>query len=299
MSAEERLARRAMMHGACAEERLSLSRRRVAELEEALSAASRGRVAAESAASASAATAETESRRADAAARRARVAGADAAAAKQAAAAAAEELEGSPAGSDAVGDLKAYFESEILTRVVASAGDARGQSADAARLVGVTRELCAAKLTERSLLASLAANRRRADAAAAHAAELRDALDVAETRVAEAERSKTRGDGNGETRGDARDVTSDVTSDVAVRLAARAHEAHEAREEVLRLRARTSELELEVADLAGTREAAAAAATAARKARARRRPPRRRAPRRTSPPRRRPFAEIWRRRRAL
>ena len=264
VSAEERLARRAMMHGACAEEHLSLSRRRVAELEEALSAASRGRVAAESAASASAATAETESRRADAAARRARVAEADAAAAKQAAAAAAEELEGSPAGSDAVGDLKAYFESEILTRVVASAGDARGQSADAARLVGVTRELCAAKLTERSLLASLAANRRRADAAAAHAAELRDALDVAETRVAEAERSKTRGDGNGETRGDARDVTSDVTSDVAVRLAARAHEAHEAREEVLRLRARTSELELEVADLAGAREAAAAAATAAR-----------------------------------
>ena len=194
VSAEERLARRAMMHGACAEERLRLSRRRVAELEEALSAASRGRVAAESAASASAATAETESRRADAAARRARVAEADAAAAKQAAAAAAEELEGSPAGSAAVGDLKAYFESEILTRVVASAGDARGQSADAARLVGVTRELCAAKLTERSLLASLAANRRRADAAAAHAAELRDALDVAETRVAEAERSKTRGD---------------------------------------------------------------------------------------------------------
>ena len=98
MSAEERLARRAMMHGACAEERLSLSRRRVAELEEALSAASRGRAAAESAASASAATAETESRRADAAARRARVAEADAAAAKQAAAAAAEELEDRPRG---------------------------------------------------------------------------------------------------------------------------------------------------------------------------------------------------------
>jgi hypothetical protein len=39
-----------------------------------------------------------------------------------------------------------------------------------ARLVGVTRELCAAKLTERSLLASLAATRRRADGAASHAA---------------------------------------------------------------------------------------------------------------------------------
>ena len=253
-----------MMHGACAEERLSLSRRRVAELEEALSAASRGRVAAESAASASAATAETESRRADAAARRARVAEGG-------------RRRGETGGGGGGGGTRGIARgvgrrrrSQGVFRVGdshprrRSAGDARGQSADAARLVGVTRELCAAKLTERSLLASLAANRRRADAAAAHAAELRDALDVAETRVAEAERSKTRGDGNGETRGDARDVTSDVTSDVAVRLAARAHEAHEAREEVLRLRARTSELELEVADLAGAREAAAAAATAAR-----------------------------------
>jgi len=126
------------------------------------------------------------------------------------------------------------------------------QATENARLVGVTRELCAAKLTERSLLASLAANRRRADAAAAHAVELRASLDVAETRLAEVTRAAVENE---------QENTNENASELAAKLS---REAHVAREETLRLRARVSELELDTAELAGGREAALAAAKAAR-----------------------------------
>ena len=172
-------------------------------------------------------------------------------------AAAAEELEGSPGGSDAVRDLKAYFESEIVGRAILG-GDAKNAEANQgenARLVGVTRELCAAKLTERSLLASLAANRRRADAAAAHAADLRAALESAESRLAESARER-----DAVAESDAENAASEGASELAARLSREAHASHE---ETLRLRARVSELELEMAELAGAREAAASAANRA------------------------------------
>ena len=135
-------------------------------------------------------------------------------------------------------------------------GDGKAKPDDAgAKLAGVTRELCASKLTERSLLASLAANRRRADAAAGHAAELQQALKMAETRI----QALVSGDRGAAT---ADPVSPEDSAEaLSTQLAHKANEAYQAREEVLRLRARVSELELEVADLAGAREAAAAAAS--------------------------------------
>ena len=176
-AAEARLARREMVFGRCAEERAGHAYARVEKLEEALASATRRLTVSALEARNAKAQAEEATRRAEAFGRRALVAESDAAAAKQAAAAAAEELEGSPNGSDAVRDLKAYFESEVVGRAILG-GENKNNESENARLVGVTRELCAAKLTERSLLASLAANRRRADAAAAHAAELRAALEA-------------------------------------------------------------------------------------------------------------------------
>ena len=263
-AAEERLARREQVIGRCAEERAGHAYARVEKLEEALASATRRLTSTALEARNAKAQAEEATRRAEAFGRRALVAEADAAAAKQAAAAAAEELEGSPNGSDAVRDLKAYFESEIVGRAILGVGDEsksteknpKANEGENARLVGVTRELCAAKLTERSLLASLAANRRRADAAAAHAAELRAALENAEARLAESvsERAAV-------AESDAENAASEGASELAARLS---REAHASREETLRLRARVSELELETAELAGAREAAAVAAKAAR-----------------------------------
>ena len=243
------------MDTSCADQRFQLAQRRIADQRATRVRAERC-VAAESAAQAAKETARTETNRADAESRRARVAEADAAAARQAAAAAAEELEGSPAAADAVRELKSYLEKEVVRALV---GDGKAKPDDAsAKLAGVTRELCASKLTERSLLASLAANRRRADAAAGHAAELQQALKMAETRI-QALVSGDRGAA-------AADPVSpeDSAEALSTQLAHKAHEAYQAREEVLRLRARVSELELEVADLAGAREAAAAAASSAR-----------------------------------
>lgn len=256
VAAEERLARRSTVDTSCADQRFQLAQRRIVQISEQLASAQRRCVAAESAAQAAKETARTETNRADAESRRARVAEADAAAARQAAAAAAEELEGSPAAADAVRELKSYLEKEVVRALV---GDGKAKpDDDAAKLAGVTRELCASKLTERSLLASLAANRRRADAAAGHAAELQQALKMAETRI-QALVSGDRGAA-------AADPVSpeDSAEALSTQLAHKAHEAYQAREEVLRLRARVSELELEVADLAGAREAAAAAASSAR-----------------------------------
>ena len=257
-AAEARLARREQVIGRCAEERAGHAYARVEKLEEALASATRRLTVSALEARNAKAQAEEATRRADAFGRRALVAEADAAAAKQAAAAAAEELEGSPGGSDAVRDLKAYFESEIVGRAILG-GDAKNAEANQgenARLVGVTRELCAAKLTERSLLASLAANRRRADAAAAHAADLRAALESAESRLAESARER-----DAVAESDAENAASEGASELAARLSREAHASHE---ETLRLRARVSELELEMAELAGAREAAASAAKAAR-----------------------------------
>ncbi len=256
VAAEERLARRSTVDTSCADQRFQLAQQRISQISEQLASAQRRCVAAESAAQAAKETARTETNRADAESRRARVAEADAAAARQAAAAAAEELEGSPAAADAVRELKSYLEKEVVRALV---GDGKAKPDDAgAKLAGVTRELCASKLTERSLLASLAANRRRADAAAGHAAELQQALKMAETRI-QALVSGDRGAA-------AADPVSpeDSAEALSTQLAHKAHEAYQAREEVLRLRARVSELELEVADLAGAREAAAAAASSAR-----------------------------------
>ena len=263
-AAEERLARREQVIGRCAEERAGHAYARVEKLEEALASATRRLTSTALEARNAKAQAEEATRRAEAFGRRALVAEADAAAAKQAAAAAAEELEGSPNGSDAVRDLKAYFESEIVGRAILGVGDEsksteknpKANEGENARLVGVTRELCAAKLTERSLLASLAANRRRADAAAAHAAELRAALENAEARLAESARERA-----AVAESDAENAASEGASELAARLS---REAHASREETLRLRARVSELELETAELAGAREAAAVAAKAAR-----------------------------------
>ena len=163
---------------------------------ESLAAAGRRLIAAEAATVAATRAARAETARAEAALRRARAAERDAASAAADAAASREELAGAPSASDATEDVKAYFESEVVKSLlmggeyglgseltgaahhVAVARAAAGDNKDA-RLIGVTRELCAAKLTERSLLASLAANRRRADAAAAHAADLRAALESA------------------------------------------------------------------------------------------------------------------------
>jgi hypothetical protein len=287
-AAEERLARRAAVVGACADQRLGLAQQRVGQLAESLASAGRRLVAAESAAWSSAAAAKAEALRADALGRRARVAEADAAAATQSAAAAAEELEGSPASSDAVRDLKSYFDSEVIRALVAGGGGSSGGGAlqgaahaEAAaasttrallgdgRLLGVTRELCATKVTERSLLASLAAARRRSDATGAHAAELQACLDAAETRIVLLQGGGDEGVGGfgGVDCGDAwwaLGADADGPEALAAQLATRAHEAYAAREDVLRLRQRVSELELEVADLAGAREAAAASAAGAR-----------------------------------
>ena len=98
---------------------------------------------------------------------------------------------------------------------------------------------------------------RRADAAAGHAAELQQALKMAETRI-QALVSGDRAESSGTT------SPEDSAEALSTQLAHKAHEAYQAREEVLRLRARVSELELEVADLAGARESAAAAASSAR-----------------------------------
>ena len=256
VAAEERLARRSTVDTSCADQRFQLAQQRISQISEQLASAQRRCVAAESAAQAAKETARTETNRADAESRRARVAEADAAAARQAAAAAAEELEGSPAAADAVRELKSYLEKEVVRALV---GDGKAKPDDAgAKLAGVTRELCASKLTERSLLASLAANRRRADAAAGHAAELQQALKMAETRI----QALVSGDRGAAT---ADPVSPEDSAEaLSTQLAHKAHEAYQAREEVLRLRARVSELELEVADLAGAREAAAAAASSAR-----------------------------------
>ena len=265
-AAEERLARRATVTASCADQRLHLAQERIAQLSESLSSAGRRLIAAETAAASAGAAARSEANRADALGRRVRVAEADAAAAKQSAAAAAEELQGSCGKDDVERHLKAYFESVQIRELIT--GD--GMGADG-KLLSVTRELCAAKLTERSLLASLAAARRRADAAVAHEAEIQASLEAAETRVAVAEgishdadaiKNDMRGDFS--TRAGHSGVENDSSEVLAAQLAARAHEVYAAREEVLRLRQRVSELELEVADLAGSREAAAAAASAAR-----------------------------------
>ena len=256
VAAEERLARRSTLDVSCADQRFQLAQQRIGQIAEQLAAAQRRCVAAESASMAAKEIAKTETDRADAESRRARVAEADAAAARQAAAAAAEELEGSPAATDAVRDLKSYLEKEVVRALVGD-GKAKDKDEAGAKLAGVTRELCASKLTERSLLASLAANRRRADAAAGHAAELQQALKMAETRI-QALVSGDRAESSGTT------SQEDSAEALSTQLAHKAHEAYQAREEVLRLRARVSELELEVADLAGAREAAAAAASSAR-----------------------------------
>ena len=256
VAAEERLARRSTVDVSCADQRFQLAQQRIGQIAEQLAAAQRRCVAAESASMAAKEIAKTETDRADAESRRARVAEADAAAARQAAAAAAEELEGSPAATDAVRDLKSYLEKEVVRALVGD-GKAKDKDEAGAKLAGVTRELCASKLTERSLLASLAANRRRADAAAGHAAELQQALKMAETRI-QALVSGDRAESSGTT------SPEDSAEALSTQLAHKAHEAYQAREEVLRLRARVSELELEVADLAGAREAAAAAASSAR-----------------------------------
>ena len=258
VAAEERLARRSTVETSCADQRFQLAQQRISQIGEQLASAQRRCVAAESAAQAAKETARTETNRAEAESRRARVAEADAAAARQAAAAAAEELEGSPAAADAVRELKSYLEKEVVRALV---GDGKAKPDDAgAKLAGVTRELCASKLTERSLLASLAANRRRADAAAGHAAELQQALKMAETRI----QALVSGDRGGPLQADPVGSPEDSAEALSTQLAHKAHEAYQAREEVLRLRARVSELELEVADLAGAREAAAAAASSAR-----------------------------------
>ena len=259
VAAEERLARRSTVETSCADQRFQLAQQRISQIGEQLASAQRRCVAAESAAQAAKETARTETNRAEAESRRARVAEADAAAARQAAAAAAEELEGSPAAADAVRELKSYLEKEVVRALV---GDGKAKPDDAgAKLAGVTRELCASKLTERSLLASLAANRRRADAAAGHAAELQQALKMAETRI----QALVSGDRGTDLRTKADPVSPEDSAEaLSTQLAHKAHEAYQAREEVLRLRARVSELELEVADLAGAREAAAAAASSAR-----------------------------------
>jgi len=260
VAAEERLARRSTVETSCADQRFQLAQQRISQIGEQLASAQRRCVAAESAAQAAKETARTETNRAEAESRRARVAEADAAAARQAAAAAAEELEGSPAAADAVRELKSYLEKEVVRALV---GDGKAKPDDAgAKLAGVTRELCASKLTERSLLASLAANRRRADAAAGHAAELQQALKMAETRI----QALVSGNRGTDLYGQSTDPVSpeDSAEALSTQLAHKAHEAYQAREEVLRLRARVSELELEVADLAGAREAAAAAASSAR-----------------------------------
>ena len=243
VAAEERLARRSTVDTSCADQRFQLAQQRISQISEQLASAQRRCVAAESAAQAAKETARTETNRADAESRRARVAEADAAAARQAAAAATEELEGSPAAADAVRELKSYLEKEVVRALV---GDGKAKPDDAgAKLAGVTRELCASKLTERSLLASLAANRRRADAAAGHAAELQQALKMAETRI----QALVSGDRGAAT---ADPVSPEDSAEaLSTQLAHKAHEAYQAREEVLRLRARVSELELEVADLAG------------------------------------------------
>ena len=123
-AAEARLARREQVIGRCAEERAGHAYARVEKLEEALASATRRLTVSALEARNAKAQAEEATRRADAFGRRALVAEADAAAAKQAAAAAAEELEGSPGGSDAVRDLKAYFESEIVGRAILG-GDAK------------------------------------------------------------------------------------------------------------------------------------------------------------------------------
>lgn len=258
VAAEERLARRSTVETSCADQRFQLAQQRISQISEQLASAQRRCVAAESAAQAAKETARTETNRAEAESRRARVAEADAAAARQAAAAAAEELEGSPAAADAVRELKSYLEKEVVRALV---GDGKAKPDDAgAKLAGVTRELCASKLTERSLLASLAANRRRADAAAGHAAELQRALKMAETRI----QALVSGDRGVFNEADPVGSPEDSAEALSTQLAHKAHEAYQAREEVLRLRARVSELELEVADLAGAREAAAAAASSAR-----------------------------------
>ena len=251
-AAEEQAARREAVGARCAEERARHAYARVEKLEDALASATRQLTDKNAEATKERRAAKDATRRAETLARRARVAEADAAAAKQAALAAAEELEGSPNGGDAVRDLKAYFESEVVGRMILGDENKTNDASENVRLVGVTRELCAAKLTERSLLASLAANRRRADAAAVHAVELRGSLDVAEQRLAEVTRALADKAG---------DAENEAGSELAARLS---REAHTAREETLRLRARVSELELECAELAGAREAAAAAAKAAR-----------------------------------
>jgi hypothetical protein len=155
VAAEERLARRSTVDVSCADQRFQLAQQRIGQIAEQLAAAQRRCVAAESASMAAKEIAKTETDRADAESRRARVAEADAAAARQAAAAAAEELEGSPAATDAVRDLKSYLEKEVVRALVGD-GKAKDKDEAGAKLAGVTRELCASKLTERSLLASLA-----------------------------------------------------------------------------------------------------------------------------------------------
>ena len=260
---------------------------------ESLAAAGRRLIAAEAATVAATRAARAETARAEAALRRARAAERDAASAAADAAASREELAGAPSASDATEDVKAYFESEVVKSLlmggeyglgseltgaahhVAVARAAAGDNKDA-RLIGVTRELCAAKLTERHLLASLAAARRRGDASAVRCAELKAALDETERRATELERGGGLGLGRetttttGAGAGAGASAESSVPASVdgveclAAQLASKAHDAFVAQEDVLRLRQRIAELELEVADLAGAREAAAAAATAAR-----------------------------------
>ena len=258
---------------------------------ESLAAAGRRLIAAEAATVAATRAARAETARAEAALRRARAAERDAASAAADAAASREELAGAPSASDATEDVKAYFESEVVKSLlmggeyglgseltgaahhVAVARAAAGDNKDA-RLIGVTRELCAAKLTERHLFASLAAARRRGDASAVRCAELKAALDETERRATELERggglglgretTTTTGAGAGASAESSVPASVDGVECLAAQLASKAHDAFVAQEDVLRLRQRIAELELEVADLAGAREAAAAAATAAR-----------------------------------
>ncbi|CAD7695441.1 unnamed protein product [Ostreobium quekettii] len=132
-------------------------------------------------------------------------------------------------------DVVSYFEAE-LSRVLLSADPKE-------KLMALTREVCALKLSESRLLASLAAAERKGDGAGMHCGKVRAALGAAEAKIAELQDREGHGDDGAQ-----RDL-----ADSHAQLAAKSHEIFRQRQELVQKTQALASKELEVQALEAER----------------------------------------------